>query len=112
MKVTITSIELKSPFHFFALSRQAMQIIRQLRATEYKAFKKQGIWTTHYTMTLWENEAQLRAFATSGAHLAAMRRSGDIARAIKTVTIDADVLPSWRAAKRILKEVEPLIYAK
>ena len=89
-----------------------MQIIRQLRATEYKAFKKQGIWTTHYTMTLWENEAQLRAFATSGAHLAAMRRSGDIARAIKTVTIDADVLPSWRAAKRILKEVEPLIYAK
>lgn len=112
MKVTITSIELKSPFQFFALSRHAMQIIRQLRATEYKVFRKRGIWTTHYTMTLWENEAQLRAFATSGAHLQAMRASGKIAKEIKTVTFDADALPSWREAKRILEKVEPLTYVK
>ena len=45
MKATITSIELKGPLKFFALSANALKIIRQLKATSYKDFKKRGVWT-------------------------------------------------------------------
>lgn len=102
MKLTITSVELKGFLKFFALSYQAMQILKQLKATEYLAFKKQGLGTTHYTMTLWKSEADLKAFASSGAHLAAMKGSAKIAKEIRTLTLDADKLPDWKTAKQML----------
>ena len=37
------------------------------------AFKKRGVWTKHYTMSLWKNEEEMKAFALSGAHLEAMK---------------------------------------
>ena len=108
MKVTITSIELKSPFKFFPLSRYALNILRQLKTTNCKDFKKRGIWTMHYTMTLWENEEQLKTFAKSGAHLEAMKKSATIAKEIKTLTIDAEVCPDWNTAKQLLEKVKPM----
>ena len=103
MKATITSIELKCPLKFFALSANALKIIRQLKATSYKDFKKRGVWTKHYTMTLWNNESELKDFAKSGAHLDAMKKSKDIAKEIRTITIDTDTLPTWDEAKRLLE---------
>ena len=82
MKATITSIELKGPLRFFALSKQAMHIIRQLKATKCREFKKKGIWTKHYTMTLWNNEDELKEFAKSGTHLKAMKNGHKIAKEI------------------------------
>lgn len=102
MKVSITSIKLKGPLKFFILSYQAMQILKQLKSTNYKDFKKRGVWTLHYTMTLWENEANMNAFARSGAHLEAMKKSKEIAKEIRIYTYDADVLPSWKEAKQLL----------
>jgi len=110
MKATITSIQLKGPFKFFALSARAMRIIRQLKASNCKDFKKTGIWTTHYTMTLWKSEEELRDFAASGAHLQAMKASGEIAKEIRTITIDADRLPNWAEAKRLLQEAKVTCY--
>ena len=110
MKVTITSIELKSPFKFFPLSRYALGIVRQLKTTNCKEFKKRGIWTMHYTMTLWENEEQLKTFAKNGAHLEAMKKSAAIAKEIKTLTIDAEKCPDWKTAKQLLEKVEPIKY--
>jgi hypothetical protein len=104
MKVTITSIELKGPLKFFALSSKALRILRQLRGTPCRDFKKKGVWTTHYTMTLWENEEDLKSFARSGAHLQAMKDSAQIAKEIRTLTIDADSLPDWNTAIERLKE--------
>lgn len=104
MLVTITSIELKSPFKFFPLSIYALNILNQLNATNCKDFKKQGIWTTHYTMTLWENEADMKAFARSGAHQEAMQKGANIAKEIKTLTIESDQLPNWKDAKAALKK--------
>ena len=104
MKVTITSIELKGFLKFFALSYQAMQILKQLKSTDYIDFKKQGLWTKHYTMTLWKSEADLKSFATSGAHLEAMKRSKAIAKEIRTITVDADALPDWKTAKKWLEK--------
>ena len=103
MKATITSIELKSPFKFFALSLNALKIIKQLKATNYKDFKKKGMWTKHYTMTLWNNENELKEFAKSGAHLEAMKVSRQIAKEIRTITMDADELPEWKEALKLLE---------
>jgi hypothetical protein len=104
MKATITSIELKGPFKFFLLSSKALGIIKQLKTTNCKDFKKQGSWTTQYTMTLWNNEAELKEFAKSGAHLEAMKISSQIAKEIRTITIDTDSLPDWKEAKKLLQE--------
>lgn len=106
MKATITSIELKGPFQFFVLSARAYSIIKQLKATNFKDFKKRGIWTKHYTMTLWNSEDDLKAFSKSGAHLEAMKKTREIAKEIRTITIDAEVLPSWREAKKLLEKAK------
>lgn len=106
MKVTITSIELKTIFKFFPLSLYALNIVKQLKTTNCLDFKKQGIWTLHYTMTLWKNEEQLKNFAKSGAHLKAMKDSAKIAKEIKTITIDADELPDWKTAKQLLTKAK------
>lgn len=103
MKATITSIELKGPFKFFLLSSQALKIIRQLKATNCKEFKKKGIWTTHYTMTLWNDEKELKEFAQSGAHFEAMKLSNKMAKEIRTITIEVQSLPDWTEAKRLLE---------
>lgn len=110
MKITITSIELINPFKYFLLSRKALGIVLQLRNTDCVKMKKRGFWTTHYTMTLWNNEDDLKKFARSGAHLEAMKMSGQIAKEIKSLTIDADEFPSWAAAKSMLAEIEPIRY--
>ncbi len=110
MKATITSIKLKGPFKFFALSAKALNIIKQLKATKCKDFKKRGIWTTHYTMTLWNNESELKEFAKSGAHLDAMKKSKQIAKEIRTITIDAETLPSWDEAKKLLENAKVITF--
>ena len=96
MKVTITSIELKGPMKFFLLSSRALKVIKQLKTTNFKDFKSTGFWTKHYTMTLWNNEAELKEFARSGPHLDAMKKSKEIAKEIRTYTYDANVLPTYK----------------
>ena len=110
MKATITSIELKGPFKFFALSAIALKILKQLKSTHYKEFKKKT-WTTHYSMTLWNAEGELKEFARGGVHPGAMKNSGKITKEIRTITIDTELLPNWSAAKKLLeggKSVEVL----
>ena len=58
----------------------------------------------HYTMTLWENEEDLKTFAKSGAHLEAMQKGAKIASEIRTLTMDAEQLPDWKTAKTMLAE--------
>jgi len=104
MMVTITSIKLKSPWKFFALSYNALKIIRQLEGTNYLQKKTRGIWTMHYTITSWKSEQELKAFARSGAHLQAMKLSADIADEIRTLTYETDTFPAWKEAKKFLAE--------
>jgi hypothetical protein len=99
MKLSITFIELKSPSQFFSLSIQALKIVKQLKKTPCVKYKSVGFWKKHYTMTLWNNEDEMRLFATSGAHLDAMKSSYKIANAIKVLTIDCDQLIGWKEAK-------------
>ncbi|MEP5338830.1 MAG: DUF3291 domain-containing protein [Algibacter sp.] len=110
MKATITSIELKGPLKFFALSTKALKIVKQLKSTNYKDFKKRGVWTKHYTMTLWNNEEELKEFARSGAYLEAMKISKQIAKEIRTITIEANTLPNWKVALKLLEEGKTIKY--
>lgn len=110
MKVVITSIELRGPLKFFALSASALKILKQLKATNSLDFKKRGIWTKHYTMSLWNNEKEMRDFAMSGAHLEAMKTSKKIAKEIRTTTIEADKLPDWKTAITLLENGKVIKY--
>ena len=104
MLVTITSIELKSPWKFFPLTKNAMKIIRQLKSTNNKAYRSTGFWTKHYTMTLWENEQEIKDFYRNGAHKDAMKISSKIAKEIRTYTYNAEALPNWNDAKSMLAD--------
>ena len=104
MYITITSITLRSPWKFFALSRYALDISRQLKKTPVREFKKRGVGLTHYTMTLWNNAEDLKEFAKSGAHAMAMRKTNKLAHEVRTLTLPQEVLPSWAEAKQMLEE--------
>ncbi len=53
-------------------------------------------------MTMWYNDEDMVAFARSGAHLEAMKKSKSIAKNIKAITITADKMPEWKAAKKMV----------
>ncbi len=111
MIAVITLIELKNPLKFFALSYHALQIIKQMKSTAVVQYKSTGLWTTHYTMSLWKNKEDMQTFARSGAHLEAMKQSAKLAKLIKTLSIEIDTLPEWKTAKqRIQKEGKSLTY--
>lgn len=109
MKATITSIELKGPLKFFILSSNAYKILKQLKTTECKQVKTIGFWTKHYTMTLWNSEDELKAFAHSGAHKEAMKLSSKMAKKIATYTYDTETLPNWQEGKALLAKHGKLI---
>ena len=105
MIVTITSLKLKSIWKFFSLSMYALNILKQTKNQKGMIqFKKTGLGMTHYTMTSWESEADMRAFAGSGAHLQAMKDSKKIASEIRVYTFETDKLPNWNEAKNLLFE--------
>lgn len=104
MKLTITSLTLKGPFQFFSFAGYAMKTIQQMRGAGVVEFRKTGFGLTHYTMSLWNTEEDLRTFARTGAHGEAMRNSKKLAKEIRTLTIDADTMPDWKTAKSLLRE--------
>lgn len=104
MKLTITSLTLKGPFQFFTFAGYAMRSIQQMRGAGVVEFRKTGFGLTHYTMSLWNTEADLHTFARSGAHAEAMRNSKKLAKEIRTLTIDADTMPDWKTAKQLLQQ--------
>lgn len=104
MMITITSIRLKSPWMFFTLSYRAMKIMFQLKNTDVLEIRKRGFWKTHYTLTAWKTEKDLKEFAHSGAHLYAMKDSASIAEEIRTLTLPIDSIPNWKEAQTLLLE--------
>jgi heme-degrading monooxygenase HmoA len=107
MVITITSIKLRSLWKFFALSFYALQIVRQAKTQKgFLKLRSTGFGYLHYTLTSWETEEDLRAFARSGAHLQSMKKSSALSTEIRTCTYNPgnDSLPTWREARTILNE--------
>lgn len=80
-----------------------MHISNQLKASNCLGFRKKGIGTKHYTMTLWKNEEDMKSFAYSKAHMDAIKESKSIAKEIRTITIDGNDFPDWKEAKTLLE---------
>ena len=111
MIAVITYIELKNPFKFFALSSNAMGIVKQIQKAEgCKVYKSTGFWTKHFTMSFWESEEHMKAFAYSGNHQKAMKISGKIAKEIRTYTYQTETLPDWKKAKELVMSGKVLSY--
>ncbi|MBK5284537.1 MAG: DUF3291 domain-containing protein [Bacteroidia bacterium] len=105
MIITVTSIRLRSVWHFFKLSLFGMKIVRQTKQEKgFVRMKNTGFGYMHYTLSVWESEEDMKRFARSGAHAAAMQQSKNIADEIRTYTYTGEQLPSWQEVKRILKE--------
>ncbi len=106
MIVTITSIKLKSIWKFFALSYFALSISKQVvKQKGFLKFKKTGIGKLHYTLTAWETEEDMKAFAyQSGEHQESMKTSARLASELRTYSYSAEKLPDWKEAKKLLME--------
>lgn len=106
MYITITYIKLRSPWKFFALTYNAMQIVKQCKEEKgFKGMKNTGFGLHHYTMSKWETEEDRQRFYRSGAHGAAMKKSTDLASEIRTLNYEGSDFPDWETAKgRILQE--------
>lgn len=103
MIVVVTSIRLKSLWKFFALSRYALDIRRQLKgAAGCQALRTRGFGRNHFTLSLWSSHDEMRAFVRSGAHALAMRQSGQLASEIKTFSYSSEQLPGWAEARSLL----------
>ncbi len=61
-------------------------------------------------MTLWNSEDEIRDFMSNGAHLEAMKTSKEIAREIRSITIETDELPGWKEAFQLLKKGKVIKY--
>ena len=102
MKITITSLKLKSIWHFFKFSLLGMKVLGQLKDSKRVKQRTVGFWRMHYTMTLWNNEQEMREFARTSHHLTGMQRSREIADEIRIYTYDGDELPGWKEAIALL----------
>lgn len=105
MRVVLTSIQLRSVWQFFRLSNHGRKIQGQAKKSPgFVKMKNTGWGRLHYTMSIWQSEAEMKAFAKTGAHLDAMKQSAKIAVEIRTYTYEADRLPEWQLAKELLRD--------
>ena len=105
MVITITSIRLKSWWHFFQLSFHGLKISRQLKQQKgFIKLKNTGFGYLHFTMSAWESEEDVKRFYREGAHLAAMKQASNIATETRTFTYQAEKLQGWKEAKQLLVE--------
>jgi hypothetical protein len=109
MKITITSLRLKSIWHFFKFSLLGMRVLGHLKDSKRVKQRTVGFWRIHYTMTLWNNEEEMREFARTSHHLAGVKRSREIADEIRILTYSGDRLPAWKEAITLLKSKGRLI---
>lgn len=106
--VSVTRLRLRSPlylpaFFTYAVSsfRQAKQATGNLQTT----IRRQGI-RVFWTLTVWHDEASMRAYMTSGSHRQAMPKLAqwcDEASVTHWQQESAE-LPSWQEAEQHLRQ--------
>jgi hypothetical protein len=104
MLLSITKIELNSYARFFAFFKFNGQIINELKGSHCKKYKITGSWNlkSWYTMTLWNDEADLTTFYRSGTHLEAMKQASLFSSKIQVRRLESNDLVSWKVAKKLV----------
>ncbi|MFG1425531.1 hypothetical protein [Roseixanthobacter glucoisosaccharinicivorans] len=99
--VSITGLKLKSAWRAPAFWWHAIRSLAQANGAagniSVEARRINGI---HHTLSVWQDEAAMRAYLTNGAHLAALRAFRAIATG-KTCGFETDHRPSWDAVHGI-----------
>lgn len=102
--VTITSIKLRSVWHFFRLSLFGMKISRQAKSEKgFIKMKNTGFGYDHYTISVWKTEEDIKRFSHSGTHLEAIKQTRRIATEVRTFTYQTGELPRWAEVKKLLE---------
>jgi hypothetical protein len=106
MIIAITSIRLRSMWNLFKFGSHVGQILKQIKSQKgFIAMKASpSIGYTHYTVSAWENETDLKIFARSGAHLNAMKQTAKIATEVNSYVYQDETIPDIKNAKRLLAE--------
>ena len=105
MVITITSLKLKHWWDFFKLSLWGLRIVRQTKTQKgFIEMKNTGFGYLHFTLSVWETEADVKNFARSGAHLEATKQSQKLATEIRIYTFRSEEMPNWKEAKRMVFE--------
>lgn len=93
--VSITGLKLKSPFYAPAFWWHAVRSMRQAYAAAgLISAQARKIGDVHHTVTLWEDEAAMRAYLVTGAHLGAMKAFHRLATG-RTVGFACETPPTW-----------------
>lgn len=95
MIVSITKLERKSLWVLPRFFKHVFRINKQLKSSKCVEFGTSGKGKCSYTKSLWQNENDMMAFVTSGAHLSAMKDIKRVARSTKVKHYEADKLPDW-----------------
>jgi hypothetical protein len=105
MVVSITSLRLRSLFGFFKLSLNGLKISLQAKSQPgFIKMKNTGFGYSHFTISMWKSQEELKMFSRSGAHLEAIKIAKYLAKEIKIYTFETESLPSWNEAKLLLEK--------
>ncbi|NOS90489.1 MAG: DUF3291 domain-containing protein [Cyclobacteriaceae bacterium] len=111
MIFVVTSIQLKSIGHFFQFVRLTSRSVRQLQKDyPHAIFKASGFWKTYYTLSGWKDAAEMKRYATSGAHFEAVKSAAKVAARVQTITFESTNIPSWKEAKEKLTTGKVITY--
>jgi hypothetical protein len=103
MIISITKIELRSYSQlraYFALNQKYIQALQKVNC---KGFKATGSWNLKcwYTMSLWENEVELKKFNSQNNFIDSMRKWTQLTPTIQTKNLNRAEAMSWKEAKRL-----------
>lgn len=93
--ISITGLQLKAKRHSLRFWWHAIGSMRQAQKAEGNlGIDARQINGVHHTRTVWTDEAAMRRYLVTGAHLKAMQAFGSIATG-KTMGFESDQVPDW-----------------
>jgi quinol monooxygenase YgiN len=102
--VSITGLRLKGPVSIPRFWWHALRSMAQAKAAPGNIrADARNINGVQHTLTVWTDEAAMRAYLVRGAHLQAMRAFHSIATG-KTIGFTSETVPSWPEARAIWEE--------
>ncbi len=104
MLITLSAIRLRKLWYYFPLTYNAMFVVLQIRKQKgFILMKNTGFGYWHYTLSVWESEADMKAFSHTGRHKKAIQMGPKLATEVRLHTYRADKLPSWKEVREIMK---------
>lgn len=107
MIISATELHVRSFWKFFSFIRHAMRSRKQAATApgSLHVWTGNGGWRIGYTFTAWQDKGSMLQYRNSGDHKTAMQQIGRVSRRYRTLTWEADTLPTWEEAKEKLQQI-------